>query len=263
MHLSKCGCKRLPAKLTGTLHQTTCPAIAVTALQVWKIVHNMVLALRMCGACIQYLDLWPDTNNVSCMSAFNRTHTANYIDRTGGWHHLAVTWTKAGNGRTRIYKDGLLMAEVPLPTLLTQCCVYFLPWVRVIFLRSSQWPQQEETYTHSVHVVFYVCVLFWHCHVEVNRWCGALFWQTASGKTKPLQSGGAFMLGGEQDCYGGCTDAGQAFYGLMDEVGAVLCDPSPFLSACDRHQSLTAANVWGMGMDWAGNNSVTLFRYRQ
>ena len=26
------------------------------------------------------------------------------------------------------------------------------------------------------------------------------------------------MLGGEQDCYGGCTDAGQAFYGLMDEV---------------------------------------------
>ncbi|KAK9918751.1 hypothetical protein WJX75_006574 [Coccomyxa subellipsoidea] len=100
----------------------------------------------------QYLDLWPDPNEVSCMSAFNRTHTASYIDRTGGWHHLAVTWTKAGNGRTRIYKDGLLMAE------------------------------------------------------------------TASGKTTPLQSGGAFMLGGEQDCYGGCTDAGQAFYGLMDEV---------------------------------------------
>ena len=43
--------------------------------------------------------------------------------------------------------------------------------------------------------------------------------QTASGKTSPLQSGGALMLGGEQDCYGGCTDSGQAFYGLMDEVG--------------------------------------------
>lgn len=42
--------------------------------------------------------------------------------------------------------------------------------------------------------------------------------QIASAKTSPLQAGGAFMLGGEQDCYGGCTDAGQAFYGLMDEV---------------------------------------------
>ena len=26
------------------------------------------------------------------------------------------------------------------------------------------------------------------------------------------------MLGGEQDCYGGCTDAGQGYYGLLDEV---------------------------------------------
>lgn len=34
------------------------------------------------------------------------------------------------------------------------------------------------------------------------------------------------MLGGEQDCYGGCTDAGQAFYGLMDEASSchtLLC----------------------------------------
>ena len=61
---------------------------------------------------VQYLDLWPDPNRVSCMSAFNRTHTANFIDRRSDWHHLAVTWSKAGNGRTRIYKDGLLMAEV-------------------------------------------------------------------------------------------------------------------------------------------------------
>lgn len=42
--------------------------------------------------------------------------------------------------------------------------------------------------------------------------------QIASNKVTPLQAGGALMLGGEQDCYGGCTDAGQAFYGLMDEV---------------------------------------------
>ena len=42
--------------------------------------------------------------------------------------------------------------------------------------------------------------------------------QVSSGKTTPMQAGGALMLGGEQDCYGGCTDASQAFYGLMDEV---------------------------------------------
>ena len=29
------------------------------------------------------------------------------------------------------------------------------------------------------------------------------------------------MLGNEQDCYGGCTDSTQAFYGLMDEVRAL------------------------------------------
>ena len=33
-----------------------------------------------------------------------------------------------------------------------------------------------------------------------------------------MESDGAFMLGNEQDCYGGCTDSTQAFYGLMDEV---------------------------------------------
>jgi len=37
-------------------------------------------------------------------------------------------------------------------------------------------------------------------------------------KTKPLEPGGAFMLGGEQDCFGGCTDPSQGFYGYMDEV---------------------------------------------
>ena len=29
------------------------------------------------------------------------------------------------------------------------------------------------------------------------------------------------MLGNEQDCYGGCTDSTQAFYGLMDEVSHI------------------------------------------
>ena len=61
---------------------------------------------------MQYIDLWPDVNKESCMSAFNRTLTANYVDRTPTWHHLAVTWSKADDGLTRIFKDGLLMSEV-------------------------------------------------------------------------------------------------------------------------------------------------------
>ena len=41
---------------------------------------------------------------------------------------------------------------------------------------------------------------------------------TASAKTDPLPPGGALMLGNDQDCYGGCTDVGQGFTGMMDEV---------------------------------------------
>lgn len=37
-------------------------------------------------------------------------------------------------------------------------------------------------------------------------WDGLLVASAATGKTRPLQPGGALMLGAEQDCYGGCTD---------------------------------------------------------
>jgi hypothetical protein len=60
----------------------------------------------------QYLDLWPDRNNLSCMASFNHSWTANFVGRANVWRHIAVTWTSRGNGRTRIYQDGLLMAEV-------------------------------------------------------------------------------------------------------------------------------------------------------
>ena len=33
------------------------------------------------------------------------------------------------------------------------------------------------------------------------------------------------MLGGEQDCYAGCTDAGQGYYGLIDEVYPLSVEP--------------------------------------
>lgn len=47
---------------------------------------------------------------------------------------------------------------------------------------------------------------------------GLLMSEAETGKTQPLPKGGALMLGAEQDCYGGCTDRGQGFYGYMDEV---------------------------------------------
>lgn len=37
-------------------------------------------------------------------------------------------------------------------------------------------------------------------------WDGLLIASAATGQTRPLQPGGALMLGAEQDCYGGCTD---------------------------------------------------------
>ncbi|KAI8469144.1 MAG: concanavalin A-like lectin/glucanase domain-containing protein [Monoraphidium minutum] len=49
-------------------------------------------------------------------------------------------------------------------------------------------------------------------------WDGLLAASAFTGKTAPLDPRGAFMLGGEQDCFGGCTDPSQGFYGAMDEV---------------------------------------------
>ena len=47
---------------------------------------------------------------------------------------------------------------------------------------------------------------------------GSVVGRAVTGRTNEIEGGGAFMLGGEQDCYGGCTDPKQGFYGLMDEV---------------------------------------------
>jgi hypothetical protein len=38
-------------------------------------------------------------------------NTAKYVERGGYWHHLAVTWSVDNDGLTKIYWDGLLMAE--------------------------------------------------------------------------------------------------------------------------------------------------------
>ena len=56
-----------------------------------------------------------DPGRDTCESAFGQTvwshPTANFVDSSLAWHHLAVTWT-AKNGTTKVYKDGLLVKEV-------------------------------------------------------------------------------------------------------------------------------------------------------
>ena len=77
---------------------------------------------------------------------------------------------------------------------------------------------------------------------------GLLRAETPTGKTMPLRPGGALMLGAEQDCYGGCTDRGQGFYGEMDEVRIWRVERSQedilrFMrdgSSLDRHRDLAA-----------------------
>jgi len=42
--------------------------------------------------------------------------------------------------------------------------------------------------------------------------------EAETGITREIQPGGALVLGAEQDCYNGCFEKEQAFYGMMDEV---------------------------------------------
>lgn len=61
-----------------------------------------------------YFTLWPDPTNISCYSKYGNHPVSSILERDGSWHHVAVTWTAANHGNTKIYQDGLLMAEVRL-----------------------------------------------------------------------------------------------------------------------------------------------------
>ena len=42
--------------------------------------------------------------------------------------------------------------------------------------------------------------------------------ESETGITRPIKPGGALVLGADQDCYNGCFEKEQAYYGMMDEV---------------------------------------------
>jgi hypothetical protein len=73
----------------------------------------------ICCACsrlqFKYIDLKPDPKNESCHASYWNVSkldtTAKYVERDGQWHHLAVTWSTADEGLTKIYWDGLLVAS--------------------------------------------------------------------------------------------------------------------------------------------------------
>lgn len=56
--------------------------------------------------------MWPDPDHLSCYSKYGNQPAANILEHDGSWHHVAITWTAAHHGTTKVYKDGLLMAEV-------------------------------------------------------------------------------------------------------------------------------------------------------
>ena len=79
--------------------------------------HFVIFDLKKLVAChdFEYIDLFPDQDKKSCYSAFNGSSNPalpSYVERDGRWHHLAVSWTRAGNGLTKIYWDGLLKVQV-------------------------------------------------------------------------------------------------------------------------------------------------------
>jgi len=109
-------------------------------------------------------------------------------------------------------------------------------FVRFLFIHSDLWPDPQSKSCYAAFNANPVNILpsivekdgTWH-HLAVT-WTaanngftqiyidGLLMAEAATGKITPLKPGGALMLGAEQDCYGGCTDRGQGFYGEMDEV---------------------------------------------
>ena len=59
-----------------------------------------------------YFTIWPDPNKISCYAKYGNHPVTSILERDGSWHHIAVTWTAANDGTTKIYQDGLLMAQV-------------------------------------------------------------------------------------------------------------------------------------------------------
>mgnify|MGYP001810499069 CR=1 FL=1 len=120
-------------------------------------------------------------------------------------HHIAVVWTAANNGYTRVggwvggwaggcvggwWKEERLGRERSRGHNKPG-----LAWGRV----CSRPP--APTCRPLLHVCGACCMFT----VQIY-WDGLLMASAITGKTKPLQQGGALMLGAEQDCYGGCTD---------------------------------------------------------
>lgn len=120
---------------------------------------------------------------------FNATRQLpNFVERDGKWHHLAATWTREGNGLT----------QVPVPAKRAAGPLGAgRRWAAP--LASEVAMERSAVYASSAPALL-------PRSLQQIYWDGLLIASATTGQTRPLQPGGALMLGAEQDCYGGCTD---------------------------------------------------------
>ncbi len=189
----------------------------------------------------------------SCAAAFNHSETARVVERDGRWHHLAVTWTAANDGLTQIFLDGvsshsafLLGYSHAKSTLHMQSLHWHMCAQQHDVMMSAEVRQLLRLPEHQRRSKMLP-------PVRAKRRAGLLVSSAATGKTEPLQPGGALMLGNEQDCYGGCTDIGQAYNGLIDEVcvRAAVLDRSVCIEQLRSTQDVKLPALSGLGLTGA------------
>ena len=135
----------------------------------------------------EYINLVPDRDMISCYGRFNTSgkgSVVNLVSDAGEWHHLAVTWTAQKDGMTQIYMDGAV----------------FICWLIVSF--DAYW---GFMWWYNIMCTWCVCeyrlidchaLCSWFRLLERALIVGVLMRSVRTGKTGPLEEGGALVLGG-------------------------------------------------------------------
>lgn len=126
----------------------------------WKIPDEYLGPPDYYGGCRSF---YGDTGGISMDTKLG----PDFVDRSGNWHHLAVTWDAATNGTTSVYYDGLLAGYAvtgrtdPIPpggTLIIgndqDClggCVMLLPRRRASKSKDNNNNNIQRRLTHHSH----------------------------------------------------------------------------------------------------------------
>ncbi len=88
---------------------------------------------------------------------------------------------------------------------------------------------------------------------------GLLSSSVETARTAPLRPGGVWVLGGEQDCFGGCLDPAQSFHGALDDVRLWSVERSQeqiLRSMFDTRDIRTGKDVHGLVGFWTFDDRV-------